>query len=75
MWFQQTPKKSQGELVAYIYRERGERREKMGQRKKKPWETELECKLCVLVSIPSKHLCLGLLTCCQIFLSRYQVLT
>lgn len=33
MWFQQTLKKSQGELLAYIYRERGKERENRAEKK------------------------------------------
>lgn len=75
MWFHQTPKMSQAELLAYIFRQwEGAMREKMGQRKKKARETEIDCCtywmwMCVYIlvalSVPSKHLRLGLLTYCQ----------
>lgn len=48
MWFQQTPKMSQGELLAYIFRERWRgrgRRWKIGHRKKKATETEIAWKI------------------------------
>lgn len=70
MWLQQTPKMSQGELLAYIFRARGGREERENGAEKKEKESEEDgghciwmCvhSVCVLVSVLSKHLHLGLL--------------